>query len=90
MKHPIKYTCSEPLYVWHHVNCYEEQDHLILDVCVYQKPIFHKKFYVADLKLPPAEYAKKFEDKSSRIVRLVLPLNIKEVKEEFSCLESSS
>jgi len=75
-KHELTYQC-EPMYIWHYVNTYEDDGHLVLELCAYKGADFHKKYYIDDLLLPPSEYAEKFRERSHRIIRMVLPLSKK-------------
>ena len=76
--HNITYCC-EALYIWHHLNAYEEGNNLILDVCCYNEPIFHRKYFIKDLELDPSDFAAKYSKSRPRIIRMVLPLSIPDV-----------
>ena len=63
--------------VYHHINAYEEENHIVLDMCAYWSNGFYEKYLMENLFLSPKEFMEKYsaDDLAVRIVRIVLPLS---------------
>lgn len=46
-----KYT-ADPLFLFHHINAYEEDDHIVFDVAAYDNPSIIKQTYFSNLASP--------------------------------------
>ncbi|GIY10125.1 beta,beta-carotene 15,15'-dioxygenase [Caerostris extrusa] len=71
---------SKGFFVFHHINAYEEDNHLIVDMCVYEQGEVVKTLYIKaleDLFNNPKKYSEPFV---SRGKRFILPLNVDEKK----------
>lgn len=67
---------SAPFFVFHHINAYEEDNHIIMDLCSYDNGEVVNSLYVKALEelfSNPKKYQEPFE---SRARRYVLPLSI--------------
>ncbi|CAK8673249.1 unnamed protein product [Clavelina lepadiformis] len=67
---------TDPLVVYHYINAFEEDGHVVLDMCCYQGQGFYEKFLVENLEEGPQHYWRKFgsDDKIVRATRFILPL----------------
>uniref|UniRef100_H2Z032 Uncharacterized protein n=1 Tax=Ciona savignyi TaxID=51511 RepID=H2Z032_CIOSA len=74
-QHSVTFLC-DPLIVYHHVNAYDDGDHVVLDLSCYKKNGFYDKFTMANLSLKPEEFAKIYssDDETVKTTRFVLPL----------------
>ncbi|GIX83477.1 beta,beta-carotene 9',10'-oxygenase [Caerostris darwini] len=73
---------SKGFFVFHHINAYEEDNHLIVDMCVYEQGEVVKTLYIKaleDLFNNPKKYSEPFV---SRGKRFILPLNMDEKKKD--------
>ncbi|XP_078257680.1 beta,beta-carotene 15,15'-dioxygenase-like [Rhinoraja longicauda] len=75
---PTKF-CTDALVVYHHVNAYEENNHLIFDIIAYEDNSLYEMFYLANMKLVDNE----FETKGKLFTlphckRFVIPLDVDE------------
>uniref|UniRef100_F6SXN2 Beta-carotene-15,15'-monooxygenase n=1 Tax=Ciona intestinalis TaxID=7719 RepID=F6SXN2_CIOIN len=74
-QHPITFLC-DPLIVYHHVNAYDDGDHVVLDLSCYKKNSFYDKFTMSNLEKTPQEFSKLFDsdEQAVKAMRIVLPL----------------
>lgn len=75
---PIRYECLT-MFCFHHINAYEEDDHIVVDMCCYDNTqiidsFFFKNIFDKDYKMTALAEAR----------RLVLPLNVK------ACIETKT
>ncbi|XP_071440235.1 beta,beta-carotene 15,15'-dioxygenase-like [Hetaerina americana] len=54
---PMKYKSSKPFFVFHHINTYEEDGHLIVDVIAYDSPELLEKLYLEILRSSEFSYS---------------------------------
>lgn len=73
---PIKFT-SGALFGMHIVNSYEQDDHIVFDICCYHNDELIKKFYLDYLRHGDQEGRRSFPRPEVR--RFVLPLDINKV-----------
>nr|XP_039274598.1 beta,beta-carotene 15,15'-dioxygenase-like [Styela clava] len=68
---------TDAMIVYQHINAYEEDDHLILDLCQFDNPVFFHKYTMKNLQMSPEEYVKEFNKAENviRAKRFVIPLN---------------
>lgn len=64
-----RYVSEEPFFVFHHVNAYEEDDNLVLDVVAYPKPSIIDKLYLNKVRMD--QYS---NEDPPQLKRFVLPL----------------
>ena len=64
-----RYVSEEPFFVFHHVNAYEEDDNLVLDVVAYPKPSIIDKLYLNKVRMD--QYS---TEDPPQLKRFVLPL----------------
>lgn len=72
---------TDPFIVYQNINAYEQDDHLVIDLCAFEQPVFFQKYLMENLKLDVGEYYKRFNKKENGIQtrRFVLPLNVPKV-----------
>ncbi|PIK37041.1 hypothetical protein BSL78_26127, partial [Apostichopus japonicus] len=79
-----KYT-ADPLFLFHHINAYEEDDHIVFDVAAYDNPSIIKQTYFSNLASPsepPPE---------SSVRRFVLPQHMEgKVSDDLNKLSYTS
>lgn len=64
-----RYVSEEPFFVFHHVNAYEEDDKLVLDVIAYPRPSIINKLYLNKVRMN--QYS---SEDPPQLKRFVLPL----------------
>ncbi|XP_069757434.1 beta,beta-carotene 15,15'-dioxygenase-like isoform X2 [Narcine bancroftii] len=73
---PTKFY-TDALVVYHHVNAYEENSHLIFDIIAYEDNSLHEMFYLRNLGLPNDEFEMKGKSFTlPKCKRFVIPLDI--------------
>lgn len=73
---------ASPFFVFHHINAYEEDDHIVLDLCAYEKGEVVNALYVKSLEEVFSK-SHKYEDPfKSKARRYVLPLDVERTEEE--------
>ncbi|MBN3306303.1 BCDO1 dioxygenase, partial [Amia calva] len=72
---------TDALVVFHHINTYEEADHIVFDVIAYKDNSLYEMFYLENLLQESENFAEKNQLKSPPICqRFVLPLHTNEVQ----------
>ncbi|KAJ8022268.1 Beta,beta-carotene 15,15'-dioxygenase [Holothuria leucospilota] len=80
-----KYT-ADPLFLFHHINAFEDDDHIVFDVCAYDDPSVIKKLYFMSLQKEPCT-----DSKLPFIRRFVLPMKMDgKVSDDINKLSYSS
>ncbi|PIK51020.1 putative beta,beta-carotene 15,15'-monooxygenase [Apostichopus japonicus] len=83
-RYEYKYT-ADPLFLFHHINAYEEDDHIVFDVAAYDNPSIIKQIYFSNLASPsepPPE---------SSVRRFVLPQHMEgKVSDDLNKLSYTS
>ncbi|XP_013396244.1 beta,beta-carotene 9',10'-oxygenase isoform X3 [Lingula anatina] len=71
-----KLFTADPFFVFHHINAYEEEDHLIIDLCGYSDPSIIDAFYLKNLDPESGLFSDEVfpENILPEIRRYVLPL----------------
>lgn len=72
----IKYSTG-PMIVYHHVNAYEENGHLVFDVIAYKDNSLYDMFYLSKMKEPSGRSDENYSKPSYK--RFVLPLTADKV-----------
>ncbi|XP_046405913.1 beta,beta-carotene 15,15'-dioxygenase-like [Ischnura elegans] len=54
---PVKYKSSAPFFLFHHINTYEEDGHLIVDIIAYDSPELLDKLYLEQLRSNEFHYS---------------------------------
>ncbi|XP_055953298.1 beta,beta-carotene 15,15'-dioxygenase-like [Argiope bruennichi] len=83
---------SKAFFVFHHINAYEEDNHLVVDMCVYEQGQVVKTLYVKALEELFHNPKKIAEPFVSRAKRYVIPLSVggeKKVDENLVTLSNS-
>lgn len=71
---------ADPFVVFHHINAYEEDGHVVFDLITYQDSNLYNMFYLHNMKQDVAEFIETNKDFSRPTCqRFVLPLNIDKV-----------
>ncbi|XP_013420990.1 beta,beta-carotene 15,15'-dioxygenase-like [Lingula anatina] len=67
---------ADPFFVFHHINAYEEEDHLIIDLCGYSDPSIIDAFYLKNLDPESGLFSDEVfpEHTLPEVRRYVLPL----------------
>ncbi|XP_023931899.1 beta,beta-carotene 9',10'-oxygenase-like [Lingula anatina] len=71
-----KLFTADPFFVFHHINAYEEEDHLIIDLCGYSDPCIIDAFYLKNLDPESGLFSGEVfpENTLPEVRRYVLPL----------------
>ncbi|XP_072135950.1 beta,beta-carotene 15,15'-dioxygenase-like isoform X3 [Mobula birostris] len=73
---PMKFY-TDALVVYHHVNAYEENNHVLIDIIAYEDNSLYEMFYLANMKLSDNEFQEKGKSfKLPQCRRFVIPLDI--------------
>lgn len=65
------------LVVFHHINAYEEQDHVVFDMICYKNTVLYDMFYIENMRQETNKLMESTKDFSPPVCqRYVLPLNI--------------
>ncbi|XP_051884111.1 beta,beta-carotene 15,15'-dioxygenase-like isoform X2 [Pristis pectinata] len=72
---PTKF-CTDALVVYHHVNAYEENSHLVFDIIAYEDNSLYEMFYLTNMKLADNEFKKGKKFTFPQCRRFVIPLDI--------------
>ncbi|XP_067314298.1 beta,beta-carotene 15,15'-dioxygenase [Pseudorasbora parva] len=68
---------ADPFVVFHHINAYEEDGHVVFDLITYQDSNLYEMFYIQNMKQDVADFIETNKDFSQPTCqRFVLPLNI--------------
>lgn len=87
---PTTYT-APPLLIFHHINAWEEDGHLVMDFSATVSATQYSTFYFSNFRKPDSDPSKTFPD--SKPCRLVLPLNVPttgEVVEQLVTLKGTT
>ncbi|XP_059849119.1 beta,beta-carotene 15,15'-dioxygenase-like isoform X3 [Hypanus sabinus] len=75
---PMKFY-TDALVVYHHVNAYEENNHVLIDIIAYEDNSLYEMFYLANMKLDDNEFKNKGKSFTlPQCRRFVIPLDIDE------------
>ncbi|XP_076440805.1 beta,beta-carotene 15,15'-dioxygenase-like [Babylonia areolata] len=76
---PVSFK-ADPGFCFHFINCYEEEEHLVVDLCCYEDVGIVEEFFLENLAdkadIPPATFR-----------RYVLPLNVTEADPEVNLVD---
>ncbi|KAL0187907.1 hypothetical protein M9458_015006, partial [Cirrhinus mrigala] len=68
---------ADPFVIFHHINAYEEDGHVVFDLITYQDSNLYDMFYIHNMKQDVDKFIETNKDLSRPTCqRFVLPLNI--------------
>lgn len=73
--------------VFHHVNAYEDEGHVVFDMIIYEESNIYEMFYIQNMTQETSQFVENNKSFSPPIVqRFVLPLNVQKVQNNHSAL----